>query len=320
MHSKVYTFACGPFRCRSAVVVHKRRAWRYLHVVAALNWWQALFYRHMWGDKDTWALAAIALDSGAGDTRAGDTGAGDADAGDADTGDADAGDTAAGGTGAGATGPGPSSSAADSAGSRVGWLGSKEAAGPPRAIWGHVQFIPRTEATSGCGAERAGAERAEAAVGAAGAPAPLSEACAAAAPLWEPLYLNWQPHFAAGHIELLRGAAVRCCVFLEEHWQGPHALPRLHPELPQHTHRDAVARALNATAQALRELDPPGGERLFALLQPHWLHNDRLRSCLLCHGAMVGGLVAVGISLAGHAALRGVLHERQRGRIKSHRL
>merc|ERR1740139_168868 len=46
----------------SVVVLDKRRAWRYLHVVAALNWWKSAFYRHAWGDKDTWVLAAVALE------------------------------------------------------------------------------------------------------------------------------------------------------------------------------------------------------------------------------------------------------------------
>ena len=31
-------------------------------MVAALNWWKAAFYRHAWGDKDTWVLAAVALE------------------------------------------------------------------------------------------------------------------------------------------------------------------------------------------------------------------------------------------------------------------
>jgi hypothetical protein len=44
------------------VLLDKRRAWRYLHLVAALNWWKAAFYRHAWGDKDTWVLAAVALE------------------------------------------------------------------------------------------------------------------------------------------------------------------------------------------------------------------------------------------------------------------
>ena len=46
----------------SVVLLDKRRAWRYLHLVAALNWWKAAFYRHAWGDKDTWVLAAVALE------------------------------------------------------------------------------------------------------------------------------------------------------------------------------------------------------------------------------------------------------------------
>lgn len=45
----------------SVVVVDKSRAWRYLNVVAALNWWKSILDHHMWGDKDTWAVAAIAV-------------------------------------------------------------------------------------------------------------------------------------------------------------------------------------------------------------------------------------------------------------------
>ena len=26
----------------------------------ALNWWRRITYRHTWGDKDTWLLAAVA--------------------------------------------------------------------------------------------------------------------------------------------------------------------------------------------------------------------------------------------------------------------
>mmetsp|Transcript_21473 Transcript_21473/g.48359 ORF Transcript_21473/g.48359 Transcript_21473/m.48359 type:complete len:150 (+) Transcript_21473:1405-1854(+) len=45
----------------SVVVIDTVRAWRYVHVVAALNWWKAIIDRHAWGDKDTWALAALVL-------------------------------------------------------------------------------------------------------------------------------------------------------------------------------------------------------------------------------------------------------------------
>ena len=45
------------------------------------------------------------------------------------------------------------------------------------------------------------------------------------------LHLNWQPHYAAGYFELSGDPAgsLHCCVFLDEHWAGPHNQPRLRP-------------------------------------------------------------------------------------------
>ncbi|KAL1511465.1 hypothetical protein AB1Y20_006263 [Prymnesium parvum] len=99
----------------SVVVVDTNRAWRYIHVVAALNWWKRVLDRHIWGDKDTWALAALVLDQ----TKA------------------------------------------------VGWLGNIESV-PPSAVWGHAQFARSTTAINQS----------------------------------KLLYLNWQPHYAAGFIDL----------------------------------------------------------------------------------------------------------------------
>ena len=45
----------------SVVLIDRRRRHRYLHLVCALNWWRGMTWRHTWGDKDTWALAAVAL-------------------------------------------------------------------------------------------------------------------------------------------------------------------------------------------------------------------------------------------------------------------
>ena len=88
--------------------------------------WRSAFYRHTWGDKDTWLLAAVTTRGGAEPT---------------------------GGV------------EASSRGTRVGWLVKHETA-PPTAVWGHMQFSVAD-----------------------GAPPRL-------------LYLNWQPHYAAGYIEL----------------------------------------------------------------------------------------------------------------------
>jgi hypothetical protein len=237
----------------SAVLIDRRRAWRYVQLVASLNWWQALFWRHMWGDKDTWALAAMHEQTESLE----------------------------------------SEPVAHSAGSRVGWLSAldQSGTGPPRAIWGHVQFVERIQDSS-------------------------------AAESWEPLYLNWQPHFAAGHIEALmrpETAPVHCCTFLDEHWEGPHAQPRLEPLMSQRVHADAIARLLNATAGALIELDPLGdGEAVLETLKPHWLHSERLRHCvicLICNGGMVGALFALGFALAAHVSFHGGVSRQSRPRL-----
>ena len=117
----------------SVVVVDKARAWEYLHLVCALNWWAPLFWRHSWGDKDTWALAALAAHAA------------------------------------------PAAAAvASTEGSRVGWMTRDEGGGRPTAVWGHMQFR------------------------------------AAAAAADELLYLNWQPHYAAGRFELGGARRARC--------------------------------------------------------------------------------------------------------------
>ena len=138
--------------------------------------WRSAFYRHTWGDKDTWLLAAVA-------TRGGELTRGGVTRGGELTGGVEA----------------------SSRGSRVGWMVKHETF-PPTAVWGHMQFAVAD-----------------------GAPPRL-------------LYLNWQPHYAAGYIELSRRRRPsdayscashhhhhnshnsnnnshnnRCCVFLDEH-------------------------------------------------------------------------------------------------------
>lgn len=92
-------------------------------MVAALNWWKVVFDRHTWGDKDTWALAAIALAHGGGGGGGGGGRRGDS----------------GGGTGSGGH--------AGAAGSRVGWLARTELPSPS-PVWGHVQFDATRDASN----------------------------------------------------------------------------------------------------------------------------------------------------------------------------
>ena len=203
----------------SVVVVDKARAWEYLHLVCALNWWAPLFWRHSWGDKDTWALAALAAHAA------------------------------------------PAAAAvASTEGSRVGWMTRDDGGGRPTAVWGHMQFR------------------------------------AAAAAADELLYLNWQPHYAAGHFELGGGAAraLRCCVFLEDHWAGPHDEPHLavrdDGDGAGRARAAALAATLNATAAALRAV----GADTSGAASPHWWGQVRYRRCLIYWALLyVGGALLV---------------------------
>ena len=217
----------------SVVVVDTVRAWRYLHVVAALNWWKRLVDRHAWGDKDTWALAALVLWPGAESTAA---------------------------AAAAVSGREGGAEHASTAGSTVGWLGATGTE-PPSAVWGHVQFA------RGDGA----ANRSRL------------------------LYLNWQPHYAAGFIEL-RGeqppsASLECCVLLEEHWAGPHLEEYVRPSMPRALHAAALDRTFGDASSALRQL---GVE----LQRPHWWGQVRYRRCLIYFGVLAAGLGLLVASLA----------------------
>ena len=213
----------------SVVVLDKRRAWRYLHVVCALNWWKPLLDRHTWGDKDTWALAAVALaPSGDGLRHAG------------------------------------------ARGSTVGWLArasmtdahvvpsSTTTTAPPQAVWGHVQFAD--------GGSPNGTT-----------PGPPSL-----------LYLNWQPHYAAGYIELQPrgggppGAGVSCCVMLRDHAAGPHDEQPLWPTIPPGEHAPVLARTFHDARLALSEVDSP-------LAKPHWWGQVRYRRCAIYFAVLTAG-------------------------------
>ena len=240
----------------SVVVVDKARGWRYLNVVCALNWWKAIVDRHAWGDKDTWALAAIALaasSAGAGRAVAGRAGAGAGGA------------AGVGGTGAGAgeadRAGAAAASHASAAGSQVGWLSRREADGsPPHAVWGHVQFDASRPANNRSSL----------------------------------LYINWQPHYAAGFIpfqtEEPPGSSVACCVMLRDHWEGPHDERPLKPTIDSAAHAEALQRTFGDARDALAAV---GAGKLE---QPHWWGQVRYRRCLIYLGVMACGVAFAALS------------------------
>ena len=257
----------------SMVIVDKRRAWAYVHLVAALNWWSPMLDRHSWGDKDSWAFAAVVLRGRKGGY--GGAGGDGADGGDGEGGGVVAGEVGGdeGGDDGGDGRGGASGSRDGTAGTLVGWLtrampGSL-ASQPPTPVWGHVQF-DEARLAEGTGM----------------------------------LYLNWQPHYAAGFLRLQRpsatgadaaasltasltasseenasafaeseavagaeAAALTCCVLLRDQWEGPHAETPHHPTTPAAAaaaHRHAVRSTLSDAARALRQLETP------PLVPPHW--------------------------------------------------
>ena len=192
------------------VVLDKTRAWRYLHVVAALNWWKAAFYRHAWGDKDTWALAAVAI---------------------------------------GADGGAPRH--AGVRGSTVGWMARDAAlrAELPTPVWGHVQF----DDSSAGGALHNGSSM---------------------------LYLNWQPHYAAGFVDMQPrwgppGRDISCCVMLRDHWEGPHDEQPLRPTIDPSANAEQLERTFVDAGEALDAI------RAAPLTKPHWWGQVRYRRCTI---------------------------------------
>jgi hypothetical protein len=203
----------------SVVVVDKARAWRYLHMVAALNWWKAVIDRHAWGDKDTWALAAVAL------ARHGD-----------------------------------GTSYAGSKGSGVGWL-ARQTTTPPKAVWGHVQFDSSHD---------------------------LSDARAL-------LYMNWQPHYAAGFIDLEGddppGQTLSCCVMLRDHWAGPHDEKPLWPTIDSSAHVQALRRTFLDARDATRHVGAP------AIAPVHWWGQVRYRRCTIYFAVLGAGVAFAAASV-----------------------
>ena len=207
------------------------RAWRYLHVVAALNWWKAILDHHAWGDKDTWALAAVILGRA---ERA-------------------------------VSGAEPHAEAhASTAGTLVGWLTRTASAGPfaamatpPAAVWGHVQFDASRE-PDGAGM----------------------------------LYLNWQPHYAAGFIRVQTDPDepppafdLSCCVLLRDHWAGPHdELPLWPTTAATASHARVLQRTFADAREALGALGAA------PLVKPHWWGQVRYRRCTIYYGVLGGGL------------------------------
>ena len=220
----------------SVIVLDKRKAWRYLHLVCALNWWKAILDRHAWGDKDTWALGAVALSTDGGGYRH-----------------------------------------AGVSGSTVGWLtmgSDMSSASKPSALWGHVQFAAKAD---GVGSD-------------------------------ELLYLNWQPHYAAGYINLQPtrqgeepGHGAACCVMWRDKPEGPHAEESNYPTVEPSAYKKALFAAFEDARTALDEV------RAEPLQKPHWWGQVRYRRCAIYFAVMLVGSAYAALSLwrDWHAATAG---------------
>ena len=146
---------------------------------------------------------------------------------------------------------------ASSVGSQVGWL-TRTTTQPPTAVWGHVQF-DSSRAANGSGL----------------------------------LYLNWQPHYAAGFIEVQRhepppGSELACCVMLADHWAGPHDEARLWPTVSS-TAMSAHATQLQRTFADARDALQAVGAQM--LLPPHWWGQVRYRRCAIYFGVLGVGTI-----------------------------
>mmetsp|Transcript_21474 Transcript_21474/g.48365 ORF Transcript_21474/g.48365 Transcript_21474/m.48365 type:complete len:290 (+) Transcript_21474:1405-2274(+) len=229
----------------SVVVIDTVRAWRYVHVVAALNWWKAIIDRHAWGDKDTWALAALVLQAADGTV----------------------------------------DGVASTVGSTVGWLGNT-ATEPPAAIWGHVQFslsgVPYVDEPRGI------------------VSIPLGMAGRNNSRL---LYLNWQPHYAAGFIRMEgRGRPsddLYCCVMLEDHWAGPHNEDWVTPRNDRLMHAADLDRTFGDARTALRALG-------VTPRKAHWRGQVRYRRCFIYFSVL-----GLGCALLAWSVTRAVLLRHQ---------
>ena len=102
------------------------------------------------------------------------------------------------------------------------------------------------------------------------------------------LYLNWQPHYAAGFIDLEEesppGRSLRCCVMLRDHWEGPHDEERVAPLADPAPYAAPLRAALIDARDAARSL---GGE---PPVQPHWWGQVRYRRFVIYCALLLGGL------------------------------
>ena len=142
----------------------------------------------------------------------------------------------------------------------------RAAAGPP--VWGHVQF----DATHSAGS----------------APSLL--------------YMNWQPHYAAGFIDFQRnvsggpGQNVACCVLLRDHGAGPHDEQSLAPTIDATAHDAALQRTFADAKDALEEVGAG------VLAPPHWLGQVRFRRCAIYFALMALGCTFAFVSAWGALA------------------
>mmetsp|Transcript_26480 Transcript_26480/g.74173 ORF Transcript_26480/g.74173 Transcript_26480/m.74173 type:complete len:451 (-) Transcript_26480:134-1486(-) len=296
--------SCGAEIDSSVVVLNKRRGWRLLHVVCALNWYRHIVYRHMWGDKDTWALAAVFLAStdqastwkiSMADpmahcaaipetttmSRAKSTRPSSAFQVHHSNGDSTK-----------SQGAGAAMLYGSVGGSHVGWFLNHDDT-PPSALWGHVQFSraggssdgPDLQGATGASSRDSGVPFVDKSVGEGSTlhgphghrlrPRPIDEHPSRL------LYLNWQPHYMQGYFNLgpssfpaAAGASLDCCVFLDDYKEGPHDSPTLGPlhAFPEYTF--TVHATLNDTRRALASLG-------MKLPPPQWLRQPKFRRCVI---------------------------------------
>ena len=75
------------------------------------------------------------------------------------------------------------------------------------------------------------------------------------------LYINWQPHYAAGFLGMDAstppGADVACCVLLHDHWEGPHDEEALWPTIDGESHAGTLRRTLADARDALAHIGAP---------------------------------------------------------------
>ena len=118
------------------------------------------------------------------------------------------------------------------------------------------------------------------------------------------LYLNYQPHYAAGFVDFQHmgpggrvSDAVQCCVLLEDHWAGPHLEPRLRPSISAEVHAPALDAAFSAAHAAMAKL---GAEQS----QPHWLGQVRYRRCTIYFALLAVSVAYVAVSAVALVLLR----------------